>query len=217
MNHTAVSEVEQPQSLSRLDVGMLVVLVSMAIAGVVGLISVLTADTAFGAVGSGFGVAWSIVVAGGTIAAALACLARRRFEALSLGALVAAGLAVDLLVLAIWLEIDAEAYGKLVGIAFVCSVFGLVVLGLTLACEPRDSLARYLSAGTSGASLLGALIAVVLVLRAGSDSFGPSIAAVPIGTGDENLLRILAAIVVVLAALWFAALAASRVERASQT
>jgi hypothetical protein len=46
--------------------------------------------------------------AGGTIACALACLARGRFEALSLGALVAAGLAVDLLVLAIWPELDSE-------------------------------------------------------------------------------------------------------------
>jgi hypothetical protein len=46
-----VSELEQPsepqpkpQTFSRLDIGILVVLVSMAIAGVVGLIAVLTAD-----------------------------------------------------------------------------------------------------------------------------------------------------------------------------
>ena len=203
----------QPVGFSRLDIGMLIVLVSMAIAGVVGLIAVLTADNDIAAVGVGFGVAYAIFLAGGTIACALACLARGRLEALSLGALVATGLAVDLLVVAIWLDIDSTAYAKLIGIAFVVSVFGLIVLGLTLACQPGDSLARYLYFAALGASLLGAAIATFLVLDTGTDDFVSTAGPVPAPFGNGELLRTLAATFVVLAALWFAALAASRVER----
>lgn len=220
-----MSEIEQPhepepepqsQTFSRLDIGMLIVLVTMAIAGVVGLVAVLSADSDIAAVGVGFGVAYVIFVAGGTIACALACLARGRLEALSLGALVATGLAVDLLVLAIWLDIDSEAYAKLIGIAFVISVFGLIVLGLTLACQPVDSLARSLYFAAVAASLLGAAIATFLVLDTGTDDFVPTAGPVPAPFGNGDLLRTLAATFVVLAALWFGALAASRVERRTE-
>lgn len=210
-----MSEIEQAQTFSRLDIGVLIVLVAMAIAGVVGLIAVLDANSDVAAVGVGFGVAYVIFLAGGTIACALACLARRRLEALSLGALVASGLGVDLLVLAIWLDIDSEAYVKLAGIAFVATVFGLIVLGLSLACRPRDSLARTLYLGAVGASLVGAALAALLVLTTGGEDFGPTVAAVPVPLGNGDLLRPLAATLVVLAALWFAALAASRVERSA--
>jgi hypothetical protein len=221
-----VSEIEQPQpepqpepeTFSRLDIGMLIVLVSMAIAGVVGLIAVLDADNDYAALGIGFGVVWIIFFAGGTIACALACLARRRLEVLSLGGLVAAGLAVDLLVFAIWLDIDAEWYGKIVGLAFVGALFGLVVLGLTLACQPRDTLARYLYFGAVGASLLGAVVAWLLILTTGGDDFAPTVFGNRVAFDSGNdFIRPLAAIVVVLAALWFAALAASRVERQPET
>lgn len=210
-----MSEIEQAQTFSRLDIGVLIVLVAMAIAGVVGLIAVLDANSDVAAVGVGFGVAYVIFLAGGTIACALACLARRRLEALSLGALVASGLGVDLLVLAIWLDIDSEAYVKLAGIAFVATVFGLIVLGLSLACRPRDSLARTLYLAAVGASLVGAALAALLVLTTGGEDFGPTVAAVPVPLGNGDLLRPLAATLVVLAALWFAALAASRVERSA--
>jgi hypothetical protein len=222
VNHAAVTEIEQPQppaqpepqALTRLDIGMLVVLVSMAIAAVVGLIAVLDADNDFAALGIGFGIAWIVFLSSGTIACALACLARGRLEALSLGALVAAGLAVDLLVLAIWLEIDSEWYGKLVGVAFVGALFGLVVLGLSLACRPRDALATWLYYGAVGASLLGALVAWLLIVTTGSDDFAPSVFGQPVGFDvGSDFIRPLAAILVVLAALWLAALAASRVER----
>jgi hypothetical protein len=193
---------------------MLIVLVTMAIAGVVGLIAVLDADNDYSALGIGFGIAWTIFFSGGTIACALACLARRRLEVLSLGTLLAAGLAIDLLVLAIWLDIDDETYGKLVGIAFVGALFGLVVLGLSLACQPRDTLARYLYFGAVGASLLGAVIAWILILTTGADDFAPTVFNQPVGFDPGNdLVRPLAAILVVLASLWFAALAASRIER----
>jgi hypothetical protein len=208
----------QPVAFSRLDIGMLIVLVSMAIAGVVGLIAVLDADNDYAALGIGFGVVWIIFFAGGTIACALACLARGRLEMLSLGGLVAAGLAVDLLVLAIWLDIDDEWYGKLVGLAFVGALFGLVILGLTLACQPRDTLARYLYFGAVGASLLGAVVAWLLILTTGGDDFAPSVFGNRVAFDSGNdFIRPLAAIVVVLAALWFAALAASRVERRPET
>ena len=217
-----MSEIEQPQpqpapepqTFTRLDVGMLIVLVTMAIAGVVGLIAVLDADNDFAALGIGFGVAWIILLSGGTIACALANLARGRLEVLSLGALAAAGLAVDLLVLAIWLEIDSEWYAKLAGVVFVGALFGLVVLGLTLACQPRDTLARSLYFGAVGTSLLGAIVTWLLILTTGTDDFAPTVLGQPVGFDlGSDFIRPLAAILVVLAALWFAALAASRVER----
>jgi preprotein translocase subunit SecG len=68
--------------------------------------------------------------------------------------------------------------------------------------------------GAVGASLLGGLIATVLVVSTGSDDVGASISPVP-GTsfGNEHLLRPLGAVLVVLATFWLGALAASRVER----
>jgi hypothetical protein len=208
---------EPRPSFTRLDIGVIIVLISVAFAGLIGLIAVLDADSDIGAVGIGFGVTFVIFMAGGTIAAALACLARGRLEALSLGALVAAGLAVDLLVLAIWLEIDSETYGKLVGIAFVGALFGLLILGLTLACQPRDQLARWLYFGAVGASLLAAILATVLIIDT-DDGVAPAPSIVGVETfTNENLLRPLAAVLVVMAALWFATLAASRVYRAGES
>jgi hypothetical protein len=217
-----MSASEQPapesQTFTRLDVGVLIVLVSMAIAGVVGLIAVLAADSDLSALGIGVGVVWSIALAGATIACALACLTRGRLEVLSLGSLVAAGLAVDLVVLAIWLDISDETYGRLVGIAFVGAFFGLVILGLTLACRPRDSLARYLYFGALGAAALGAVFGWMLILTSGGgDEFSVATAPLPLDVSNEELVRPLAAMLVVLAALWFAALAASRVEHTTDS
>jgi hypothetical protein len=193
---------------------MLVVLVSMAVAGLVGLIAVLDAGSDIGAVGTGFGLAILVFQTGGTVACALACLARRRLEALSIASLVAAGLAVDLFALAVWLGIDSEAYGKLVVIAFVWALFGLVILGLSLAVQPRDALARWLYFGAVGAALLAGVLATVLVVDAGGDGVVVATAPVPVGQfANGSLLRSLSAVVVVLSALWFGALAASRVEK----
>jgi hypothetical protein len=203
-----------PQGFSRLDVGIMIVFVSMAIAGLIGLIAVFDAGSDIGAAGTGFGIALLIFETGATAACALACLVRRRLEALALGALVAAGLAVNLSALAIWLEIHSEAYGKVAGIAFVWALFGLVILGLCLAVQPRDALARWLYLGAIGASLLAGLFATVLVVDAGGSGVVASAGPVPIGQfGNESVLRPLGAVFVVLAALWFGALAASRVER----
>jgi hypothetical protein len=211
-----VSEGETPipRSFSRLDVGIMIVLVSMAVAGLIGLIAVFDADSDIGAAGTGFGIALLIFETGATAACALACLVRGRLEALSLGALVAAGLAVDLFALAIWLEIHSEAYGKVTGVAFVWALFGLVSLGLSLAVQPRDALARWLYLGAIGASLVAGLFATVLILDVGGNGLVASAGPVPVTQfGNESVLRPLGAALVLLAALWFGALAASRVER----
>ena len=77
-------------------------------------------------------------------------------------------------------------------------------------------MARWLYLGAIGASLLAALLATVLVIDAGGGGrrIVASASPVPIeGFANENVLRPLAAVIVVLAALWFGALAASRVEK----
>ena len=205
-----------PAGLSRLDIGVIIVLVAMGVAGVVGLIAVFDAGSDVTAFGTGFGAALLIFQAGATIACALACLARRRFEALSIGALVAAGLSVDLSLFAIWLDIGDATYGKVLGITFVWAFFALLILGLALAAQPRDSLARSLYFGAIGASLLAGILASVLIISVGDAA---RLADVPTGItsiADESLLRPLAAVLVVLASLWFAALATSRVDRSPQ-
>ena len=55
-----MEDVQPPAKLSRLDVGMLITLVSVAIGGVVGLIAVLDADSELGALGIGVGVTFLI-------------------------------------------------------------------------------------------------------------------------------------------------------------
>jgi hypothetical protein len=194
---------------------MMIVLASTAIAGLIGLIAVLDADSEAGAIGIGFGLAVLMFQTGATVACALACLARGRLEALSIASLVAAGLAIDLFALAIWLEIQNETYGKVVGIAFVWALFGLIILGLSLAVQPRDALTRWLYAGAVAASLLAGALATVLIIDAGGDSgIVASAAPIPVTEfANESLLRPLSAAVVVLAALWFGALAASRVDK----
>jgi len=209
-----MDDVQQPTRLSRLDIGMLIVLMSVAIGGVVGLIAVLDADSELGALGIGVGVTFFIVQGGTTIACGLACLARRRLEVVALGGLTATGLAIVLLPLALWLEIDNETYAKIAGLAYIWSFFSLVVLGLTLATQPVDPLARALHLGAIGASLLGGILATALILSAGGKDVVPIAGPFPsAAVGNQDLLRPLAAVLVVIATLWFGALAASRVER----
>ena len=206
-------EVQPRPSFTRLDVGVVITLTSLAIAAVVGLIAVFDADNGFSAIGVGFGVTVVIFQGGATIACALACLVRRRLELLSLAGLVAVGLSVDLFVLAIWLDIDSEWYGKLVGVAGVWAFFALLILGLTLAAQPRDPLAGALYVGAVATSLLGGVLASVLVLDLGGGNLATSSVFGIESYANESVLRPLAAVLVVTAALWLAALAASRVER----
>jgi hypothetical protein len=216
MSDVAEHQQDATPTFSRLDVGMLIVLVAMAIVGVVGLIAVVDADSEIGAFGTGAGFMFLVAQAAGTVACALACLARRRAEVPALGALVAAAIAVDLAAIAVWLDVDMEAYGKLVGVAFVWTFFALILLGLTLAVQPRDTLSRTLFLAATVTGLLGAAIATVLIVSAGESGAEVASYPIPIGAlGDQSLLRPLGATLVVLAALWVGALAASRVEQTS--
>jgi hypothetical protein len=208
-----MSEAAAPQADdSPLRIGVVMTLVALGFAALVGVIAVVDANSTAGAVGTGAGVTATIFLAGGTIACALACLVRTRSEILALGSLAASGLAVDLFVLAIWREIDDETYGKIAGIAFVWMFLGLVMLGLTLAVQAREQLTRALYLGAMIAAAVAGLIASWLIATTG----GAVSPASPLGLetiSDESLLRPLAVALVLLATLWFGALAASRLER----
>jgi hypothetical protein len=210
----ADAQTQPDPSFTRLDIGVLITLTTLAIAAAAGLIAVLAADNDFSAIGIGFGITVLIFHGGATIACALACLVRHRLELLSLAGLVAVGIFVDLVVLAIWLDIESGSYGKLVGVAGAWSFFALLILGLTLAAQPRDALGRWLYMSAVGASLLGGFLASVLIVDAGGDDLVASRSVFGLESlANESVLRPLGAVFVVNAALWFAALAASRVER----
>jgi hypothetical protein len=211
-------QLQPDTSFSRLDIGVLITLTTLAIAGVVGLITVFDASNRYSAIANGLGILLLVFLGGATIACGLACLARHRLEVVSLVGLAAVGLFVDLTALAVWLDIESEAYGKLTGVAGVWTLFALLILGLTLAVQPRDPLGRWLYLGAVAASVLGGVLASVLILDAGGDEFGAPTTVFNLGSfGNQSVLRPLAAVLVVNATLWFAALAASRVERLPDT
>ena len=209
-----MSEASVRRPRSPLELGVALALAALGLAALAGLVAVFEADSVASGFTTGFGIAFAILLAGGTIAAAVACLARGRAEAVALAAIAAAGLAVDLLVLAVWLDIDDEGYGKLAGLAFAWSFFALVVLALMLAVEAPRGLARGLFLATAGIAAAGGLVSSWLILTAGSSDLGVTVGTVGVpGAADEELLRVLGALLVLLAALWFATLAASRLER----
>jgi len=202
------------EDLSPLRIGVLMTLVALGFAAVVGVIAVIDAGNVASAIGVGLGTAATIFLAGATIACALACLLRGRVEILALAAVAAAGLAVDLFVLGIWLEIDDDTYGKIAAIAFVWTFFGLIGLGLALAVQARETLGRVLYIGALAATVVAGLILTWLIATTGG-SITPTSAVGIESITDESLLRPLAVSLVLLAALWFGALAASRLERSS--
>jgi hypothetical protein len=198
---------------SPLRLGVLATFVTLGFAGVVGLIAVFDADSVSSGFGRGFGIAVLVFLTGATIAVALACLSRERARLASLGSIAAAGVALDLLVLAVCFEIKDVTYTKTTGVVFVWGFFALLALALTLAVRPVAQLARILYGGAVGATVLSAAIATWLIATAGHTEIGFS--PYPAETSNDDLLRVLGATLVVLAALWFSALAASRLERAS--
>jgi hypothetical protein len=200
------------EDLSPLRIGVLMTFVGLGSAAIMGVVAVIDASNVASAFGTGLGIAATIFLAGATIACALACLVRGRVEILALAAVAAAGLAVDLFVFAIWLEIDDETYGKIASIAFVWTFFGLIGLGLALAVHARETLARVLYIGAMAAAVVAGLILTWLIATAGG-SITPTSAVGIESITDESLLRPLAVSLVLLAALWFSALAASRLER----
>ncbi len=93
-----------------------------------------------------------------------------------------------------------------------------MILGLVLALGVMPSdVARLLFVGTAAVAVLAALVTTWLIATAGGTVPVPAVGPLgvdPGGTlGDDGLLRVLGACFVLLAALWFAALAASRLER----
>jgi hypothetical protein len=178
---------------------------------------VLDADEVSSAFGAGFGVAFAVFLSGATIVCALACLARRKSELVALTSVVVAGVALDLLVLAIWRDIDSEGYAKVVGIGLIWSFFALIALGLALAVDGRGRLSRplYLAAWiTAGAA---GLISTYLIATAGDDTDdfgdGGELYFLSVDVGDDELLRLLGALLVLLASFWFGAIAAHRYEQ----
>jgi hypothetical protein len=199
---------------SLLEIGGLITLLALAVAAIVGVIAVVDTDSRPAGFGVGIGIAILIFFAGATIACALACLVRQRMERVALGALVAACLSIDLIVLAIWLDIDNEAYVKTAGVVTVWGFFALVVLSLALAVANPRRLALALYTGAVTAAVLSGLVSTWLIVtaedeEAGFAGEGSSVAdALPIG--NDALLQVLGAMLVLLAAFWFGALAASR-------
>lgn len=209
-----MSETAPQPHRSPLETGALMTLATLGLAAVLGFIAVLDADSVAAGFGTGIGIAVLIFLAGGTIACGLACLRRGKAEIVALGSIIAAGITIDMFVLAIWRQIDNEAYGKIAGIAFVWSFFALVILGLTLAVgTPRD-LARSLYLGAVVATIAAALISAWLIATAGDASVATFVgegSGTAYGvTDDDDMLRALGASLVLLAAFWFGALAASR-------
>lgn len=205
------TEPTEPHARSLLEIGALIVLAALAFAAVVGVIAVIDAGSRPEGFGVGLGIASLIFITGATIACGVACLGRGRIPVVALAAVVAACVSIDLIVLGIWLDIQSDAYLKTTGVAFVWSFFGLVVLTLALAVVAPERLALALYTGAVSAAVVGGLISTWLVLTAGGDDLEAG--ATPFGplpVGDEALLQVLGAMLVLMAAFWFGALAASR-------
>jgi len=203
-------------SRSLLEVGGLVALVTLGIAAVLGAIAVLDADHVTSGFGIGIGVALIVFVAGATVVCALACLARGRAELVALVGVAVAGVALDLLVLAVWRDIDSETYGKVVGIGLVWSFLALLAFGLILAVNSPGRLARWPFLGALGSIAAAGLIAAYLIATAGGATVGVDITTlgIPVDSTDDELLRVLGLAFVLVATLWFGAIAAHRYEQA---
>jgi hypothetical protein len=204
---------------SRHEVGALAALVAFGIAGLLGLIAVLDTDDAAGGFAFAFASGWIVFLTGGATVCALACLARGRAERIALASILITGIALDLLVLAIWLEIDDEWYGKTIAVGLVWSFLGLIAFGLVLAVTDPGRFARWPFYGALGAAVLAGLVSTYLVVTAGTgDPTGFYVAfGTPIDIGSDELLRVLGAAVVLLASLWFCAVAAHRYEQAPRS
>ena len=110
-------------------------------------------------------------------------------------------------------RIDDATYGKIVSVAFVWTFFGLIGLGLSLAVQAQRSLARALYLATMFATAVAGLISTWLIATTGG-AITPATSPFWLESiTDESLLKPLGAAFVLLATLWFGALAASRLER----
>jgi hypothetical protein len=208
-------------SRSRLELGALAVLVTFGLAALLGAIAVLDADQVVSSFGVGLGIALLVFVAGATVVCALACIVRGRAELVALAGILVTGVALDLLVLAVWRDIDSETYGKAVGIGLAWSFFGLLAFGLMLAVGGPVRLARWFYFGALGTIGIAGLISTYLIATAGgttvSTDVTTTIGAVPVGSSDDELLRVLGLAFVVIATFWFGAIAADRFEHGQRS
>ena len=123
------------------------------------------------------------------------------------------GLALDLLVLAIWRDIDNETYAKVAGIASVWTFFALIALGLTLAVDARrTALADPVPRAVAVDHLSPGLISTYLIVTAGGDNpsdeftVGGARGLTVRSRATTTLLRVLGVVVSSLVAcFWFAA------------
>ena len=205
---------------SPLEAGALVTLVTLGIAGILGVVAVLDENHEAAAFGTGLGIAVVVFLSGATIVCGLACLARGRIAVIALTSTAVAGIALDLVVLAIWRDIGNDTYAKVAGIAAAWTFFALVALGLTLAVDARGRLSRPLYLGAALSTLVAALISTYLIATAGGDSSSDEFSGsgdtgiiYPVDPGDDALLRVLGAMLVLLASFWFATIAAHRLEQ----
>jgi hypothetical protein len=206
-------------SRSTQELGALIALVTFGIAAVIGAIAVLDADHVASGFGVGLGVAALVFVAGATVVCALACIVRGRAELVALAGVLVTGIALDLLVLAVWQDIDSETYGKAVGIGLAWSFFGLLAFGLMLAVSGAGKVARWLYFGALGSIAVAGLISTYLIATAGgavTTDVTTTVGAVPISSADDELLRVLGLAFVLIATLWFGAIAADRYERGAR-
>jgi hypothetical protein len=208
-------------SRSRLELGALAVLVTFGLAALLGAIAVLDADQVVSSFGVGLGIALLVFVAGATVVCALACIVRGRAELVALAGILVTGVALDLLVLAVWRDIDSETYGKAVGIGLAWSFLGLLAFGLMLAVGGPVRLARWFYFGALGTIGIAGLISTYLIATAGgttvSTDVTTTIGAVPVGSSDDELLRVLGLAFVVIATFWFGAIAADRFEHGQRS
>ncbi len=205
---------------SPLATGSLVALAALGLAAVLGVVAVLDAGREGAAFGAGFGIAAVVFLSGATIVCGLACLARRRTELVALAGVAVAGVALDLLVLAIWRNIQDETYAKIAAVAGVWTFYALLALGLALAVDARGRLSRPLYLAAVVATLVAGIVSTYLIATAGdaepvSDDFSDdSYYTFGADIGDSTLLRVLGVLFVLIAALWFGTIAAQRLERA---
>jgi hypothetical protein len=200
---------------SPLATGSLTALATLGLAALLGVIAVLDEGGEAAAFGTGFGIAVVVFVSGATIVVGLACLSRRRAELVALAGVAVAGVALDLLVLAVWREIEDETYAKIAGIAAAWTLFALIALGLSLAVDARGRLSRPLYFGAVVSTVVAGLVATYLIATAGgSDDFGNGASVFGIYPGDDELLRVLGVAFVLIAVFWFGSIAAQRLESA---
>lgn len=203
---------------SPLEVGALIALGTLGLAAVLGIVAVLDESREAAAFGAGFGVAVLVFLSGATIVCGLACLARGRAEIVALASTAVAGVALDLVVLAIWRDIESETYTKIAGIGAAWTFLALIALGLTLAVSARGRLSRPLFLGAVSSTLVAGLVSTYLIATAGDEGSsdvlgGDSGVVFGLSPGNDALLRVLGVAFVLLAALWFGAIAAQRLER----